>query len=407
MKKKTIILLLCFIVLFSFVSCKKGNEEAVTDKAVNQEMATTTETTTNTSKTTEVKADVISSVDNGSDMAIENNQDNIEQPEAEAVEEQMNSYEFTLMNANVNVTLDNGVATIDYPSSLTKEEIGSGLSYIELILDLNPSDFSFAFSNQGEVIVTYPKTIADKDLIEGFKIGLEYYMPYADYKKYNFDLYGLPVYVGIKSGEAVIIYPKNITKNEVSGLLDMMESNEAAAGFDYTILADRVVSITYPSQIEESALIDGFVALLNDTIPKYLSSEEMANQPAAPENAVEEETPATEVKAISVEPKEPAQLTKEESKKEFVKNYKDFEFYVGDVHVDGMVSEKDVVFKYDSAFFDKNLENELLKIASTMTAYKASDFTYKLSEGQLMFTYSEDIDPNEAIDAFFAEIFSL
>jgi len=466
-----------------------------------------TDTTNSDSKATETNTSL--NEDLVKEMVVEDKQEPIAPPKTEISLGQINTYDFSFMDANVKVTLNNGIATIDYSNNLTKAEIGSGLSYIELILDVNPSDFTFAFSSPGEVMITYPKSISDKDLIEGFKIGLEYYMPYANYDKFNFNLYGMPVYVGIKDGKAIVIYPKNIKEAEVTGLLNMMETKPEAAGFNYTILTDRVVSITYPSTIEENALINGFAALLNDSIPKYLDSLEITSQPLPvedkvskpiitensyqftlmgakvlaildngkatvkyPENVSNKEVakgleyignvlkvnssdfaynftvpgeivvtypssyadkdliegfrtglnlylasmkkvetevvvkaPITDVKSLDVEVKTPVSAPKL-VKDEFVKNYKNFEFYLGDVHVDGMVSEKDVVFKYDSEFFEENFKEQLLKIASAMTAYKTSDFTYDKSEkGRLIVTYSDDIDPNEAIDAFFAVIF--
>ena len=550
MKKKFIILLLCFIVLLAFISCNKGNEETDTKPTVKQEVAETSKTPeTNEVKETSKSQDTVvvaapgidapedeidntndatgieenENVENETSVLVDDNQDTVETAVVK-----MNSYEFSFMNAKVKTILDNGVATIDYPTNITEEEIANGLSYIELILDVNPSAFTFAYSKPGEVVVTYPNFISDEDLIEGFKIGLEYYLPYAKYDKFNFTLYGMPVYVGIKDGNAIVIYPKNFNKNEVSGILDLMLSNPEAVGFDYSIVRDRVVSITYPSTIEENTLIEGFTSLLNKSILEFFNEPEEKIQPAEEEvvismpvktgnsydftllgaqvkatldsgeatvtypkgvsnaeiakgleyigrelNAnssdftysfvmsgkvvitypvsltddeliegfttglnlylntmkkvepkVEVKDPVTDVKAIEVKPQAPiaddvktievkpqapvvaTKPTKKDYKEEFVKNYQNFEFYIEDVFVEGKVSEKDVIFTYDSAY-DVYLEKELVKIASTMTAYKTSDFTYDVHDGKLTFTYSEDINPNEAIDAFFAEIFSL
>ena len=527
MKKKITILLLCFIVLLAFISCNKGNEEVVNDQTANQEVATTTETkevqepsepeVKDTQDTTSALVDdnnLSLDVVEGEDttLAEENNEQKGQELESEKPMEKV--YNFTFMDAKIKATLNNGKAIINYPNNFVSDEIANGLSYIELILDLNPSDFTYSFNNPGELVLTYPSFISDEELIEGFKIGLEYYLPYANYDKFNFDLYGRPVYLGIKDGNAIVIYPKDFDKDEVSSLLDMMLNSPEAAGFGYTILEDRVVSITYPSILEEDELINGFVALLNKTIVEYLGTSEKVTKPAMKENVIpmpvktgssydfilmgenvkatlndgeatvkypeivsneevekglefigkelnlnasdytynfvnvgeviltyptsltDEEViegftsglnlylksmtktetvvavkePVTDVKAIEIQAKVPVvelKPTKVPDKEEFIKNYENFEFYLGDVHVEGMVSEKDVVFKYESEFFDNNLEKELLKIASTMTSYKASDFTYAVDDGQLTFTYSDDINPNEAIDAFFNVIFSL
>ena len=320
-----------------------------------------------------------------------------------------NSYEFTLMGAKVSATLDMGTATVCYPTNISNDEIAKGLYYIGLILNVNTSDFTYSFTAPGEVVVTYPVGISDANLINGFKTGLNYYLAYYDYDAYHFEMSGYPIYVAIKDGNAIVAYPSVFKSAEVRGLLMVMLEDAGMDGFSFNMIGNRVVEICYPKQLDEMTVINGFKSKFDEALPKYMAR--MQSAPVKP--SMTPVKPAMTPVEPAMTPVEPAMapvepdLAKMEAKKEFVKNYKNFEFYLGDVHVDGMVSEKDVVFKYDSAFFDEYLEKELVKIASTMTAYKTSDFAYKISEGQLMFTYSDNIDPNEAIDAFFAEIFSL
>ena len=312
-----------------------------------------------------------------------------------------NSYEFTLMGAKVSATLSKGTATVCYPTYVSNDEIAKGLYYIGLILNVNSADFTYKFTTPGEVVVTYPANISDANLINGFKSGLNYYLAYYDYDAYHFEMSGYPVYVAIKDGDAIVAYPTVFKPAEIKGLLMAMLEDADMDGFSFNMIGNRVVEICYPKQLDEKTVINGFVSEFNKVLPKYMAS--MTATPVAPAVAAPVVAPvAVATTPVVVEPK-----VEKEVREEFVKNYKNFEFYLDDVHVDGMVSEKDVVFTYDSAFFDKNFEKGLVKIASTMTDYKTSDFTYKVSKGQLIVTYSEDIDPNEAIDDFFAAIFLL
>jgi len=310
-----------------------------------------------------------------------------------------NSYEFMLMGAKVTATLDMGTATVCYPTYVSNEEIAKGLYYIGLILNVNTADFTYSFTNPGEVVVTYPASISDAALIKGFKTGLDYYLAYYDYDAYQFEMGGYPVHVAMKDGNAIVAYPSVFKPAEVEGLLMAMKEDAGVAGFTFNMIGNRVVEICYPKQLDEMTVINGFASEFNKVLPMY-----MAGMTAEPEIAPVEEAPMMAAAPEVVADTKKAMI--EEERKEFVKNYQNFEFYVSDVFVEGMVSEKDVVFKYDSAY-DTYLKNTLLKIASTMSSSETSDFTYALDAGQLTFTYSEDINPNEAIDAFFGIIFSL